>query len=86
MKISAIIECYNTNSSLADTNLDTVRFYQMLVKCYLASYLVVQGSFKRNREGKYLVAVEKMRKGKKTSEEKRRDVTYAERRWKLQKS
>ena len=28
MKISAILECYSTNSSLADTNLDIVRFYQ----------------------------------------------------------
>ena len=28
MKISAILECYSTNSSLADSNLDTVRFYQ----------------------------------------------------------
>ena len=40
----------------------------------LASYLTVQGRFKRNREGKYFVAVEKMRQGK------LRDVTYAERR------
>ena len=28
MKIRAILECYSTNSSLADTNLGTVRFYQ----------------------------------------------------------
>ena len=28
MRISAILKCNSTNSSSADTNLDTVRFYQ----------------------------------------------------------
>ena len=35
----------------------------MLIK--VASYLAVQEMFKRNREGKYLVAVEKVRPRKK---------------------
>ena len=32
MKISAVFDCNSANDSSADTNLDTVRFYQ---KCYL---------------------------------------------------
>ena len=88
MKISAILECNSTNSSSAETNLDTVRFYQ---KCQLkqlgqvASYFAFQEKFKRNREGKYLVAMEKMRQGNRKFERKKTDITYAQRRW-IQKS
>ena len=42
MKTSVVFEFISTNSSSDDTNLDTFRFYQ------------VQGTFKRNRKGKYL--------------------------------
>ena len=66
LKISAIFECDSTNISLAATNLDTVRFYQKAI-----ASLAVQGRFKRNREGKYLEAVEKMRQGKRKSKRKK---------------
>ena len=42
----------------------------MLVK--VASYLAVQERLKRNRQGKYLVAVEKMRQGKRKFERKKK--------------
>ena len=51
MKISVVCEFKSTNSSSAETNLDTFIFYQKFYK--VASYLVVQGKFKRNRERKY---------------------------------
>ena len=38
----------------------------------LASYSAVQGRFKRNREEKYLVAVENMRQGKRKFERKQK--------------
>ena len=51
-KISVVFEFNSTNSSSADTNLATFRFYQKFYK--VASYLAVQKrKFKRNREGKY---------------------------------
>ena len=54
MKNSVIVEFNVTNSSSADTNLDTLRFYEKFYKVARYSCLAVQGRFKRNREGKYL--------------------------------
>ena len=71
MKISAVFECNSTHSASVDTNLDTVRFY--LATSYLvASFLAVQGRFKRSKEGKYLVPMEKMRQGKRKFERKKK--------------
>ena len=44
-----------------------------------ASYLAVQGRFKRNIEGKYLVAVEKMRQGKRKFEIKKKRCNLSKR-------
>ena len=70
MEISPVFECDSTNSSSADTNLDTVRFYRKCQLKQLASYLAVQGRFKRNREEIYLLAMEKMRQRKRKFERK----------------
>ena len=76
MKISAVFECNSFSSSSADTNQTPSDFIKNVSQSsqysQLASYLEVQGSFKRNREGKYLVLVEKMRQGKRKFERKKK--------------
>ena len=70
MKISVAFEFNSTNSSSADTNLDTLRFYQKFYK--VATYLAVPGKFKRNREGKYLDGSGENEKRKKKLRKKRK--------------
>ena len=87
MKISVVFEFNSTNSSSADTNLDTSRFYQKFYKVarYLASYL--GGRCKRNREGKHLDGSGENEKRKKKVRKKKEEIqNYADRRWMLQKS
>ena len=52
----------------------------------MASYLTVQGRFRRNREGKYLDGSGKNEKRNKKIEKKGRDINYAERRSMLKES
>ena len=54
MKISVVFEFNSTNSSSADTNLATFRFYQKFYKVVrsLATWQFKR-KFKKNREGKY---------------------------------
>ena len=74
MKISAAFEYNSTINYSADTNLDTVRFYQessqlKLLPSSLAA-LGVYRRFNRNRQGKYTVAVEIIRQEKRKFERK----------------
>ena len=72
MKISVVFEFNSTNSSSADTNLDTSRFYQKFYKVarYLASYF--GGRCKETEQENIWMAVEKMKKGKRKFERKRK--------------
>ena len=73
MKISAVFEFNSTNSSSADTNLDTFRFYQKFYKVarYLATWQFKEGLKETEKENIWM-AVEKMRKGKRKFERKRK--------------
>ena len=70
IKISVAFEFNSTNSSKADTNLDTFRFYQK--------------GLKETDNQNIWVTVVKIRKGTKSLKEK--GINYAERRSMLQKS
>ena len=69
MKISAVFEFNSTNSSSADTNLDTFRLYQKFYK--VARYLA--GSLKET-EGKYLDGSGENEKRKKKVRKKKQEI------------
>ena len=83
MKINAIFKYNSTNNPSTDNNLDTVRFYQ---KCQLKQLgsQVATWRFKEGLKETDKVNIwqkwRKRDKEKEISKEKRRDVTYAERR------
>ena len=91
MKISAILKCYSTNSSLADTNLRHCQILlEILVKVarigsQLATWQFKEGLKETEKENIWW-QWKKLDKEKENSKEKRRDGTYAERRWELRKS
>ena len=66
MSVSFVIEFNSTNSSSADTNLDTFRFYQQIV----ATWQFKEGLKEAEKENIW-IAVEKMRKRKRKFERKK---------------
>ena len=72
MKISVVFEFNSTNSSSADTNLATFRFYQKfyIVDRWLATWQFKKESLKETEKENILMAVEKMSKRKRKFERK----------------
>ena len=68
MKISVVFEFNSTNSSSADTNLATFRFYQKFYK----TWQFKKESLKETEKENILMAVEKMSKRKRKFERKRK--------------
>ena len=85
MEISVVFEFDSTNSSSADTSLDTFRFYQKFQLKQLATWQFKE-VLKETEEENIWMTVEKMGKEKESSKERGRNINYADRRSMLQKS